>query len=175
MCSCSGKSSKKRQAKKRHAQAERAERCFNRGDYACAMQALEKALKEAPKSAKLWNRLGMASRHRYYQTGDEDFRDQELEAFKKAVKLAPGSARIQINFGTTSWQLGRRKAAAQAYRQALKLQPQHPDATLIRERIQRADQDAQEEDDDSTEDRKLKPIRRAGPPRRPMARPRPMQ
>ena len=83
------------------------------------MQALRKVLESRPSDAMVLNQLAMAARLRYYQSGDMDFRDQELEALRKAVKLAPKLETIQVNYGTTAWELGMRKEAARAYERAL--------------------------------------------------------
>ncbi len=125
----------------------RAMACFVRGDYACAMEGLGKVVKSRPKDAELLNRFAVAARMRYYQTGDMDFRDQELESFRKAVGLAPSVAHIQINLGTTAWELGMRKEAAKAYRRGLELSPKHPDVALIRARIKRSTVEVEDEEE----------------------------
>jgi len=125
----------------------RAQGCFLQGDYACAMQGLRTVLKSRPGDAELQNRFAVAARMRYYQSGDMDYRDQELEALRKAVRLAPSVAHIQINFGTTAWELGLRKEAARAYQRGLELAPKHPDAVLMRVRIKRSTVSVEDEDE----------------------------
>ena len=125
---------------------QRASQCFLQGDYACAMEGLRKVLKSRPDDATVLNQFAVAARLRYYQSGDMDFRDQELEALRKAVKLAPKAAHIQVNFGTTAWELGMRKEAAKAYQRALELHPSHPDAPLIRDRIKRSTVEVEDEE-----------------------------
>ena len=129
-------------------QRARAERCFGTGDYGCAMEALRRVLKIRPKDATLLNLFAMAARHRYYQSGDADFRDQELEALRKAIKLAPQEATIHINFGTTCWELGIRREAAESYRKALALHPEHPDASLMKDRINRSTKEVEDEQEE---------------------------
>jgi tetratricopeptide (TPR) repeat protein len=123
----------------------RARVCYTRGDYGCAMEALQAVLKSRPTDPELLNRFAVAARLRYYQTGDMDYRDQELEALRKAVKLLPSAAHIQVNFGTTAWELGMRKEAAKAYLRALELVPKHPDAALMRARIERSTVEVEDE------------------------------
>lgn len=124
-----------------------ADKCSAQGDYACAMERLSKVVKSRPADAKLLNRFALAARLRYYQTGEMDFRDQELEALRKAVKLLPSAANIQVNFGTTAWELGMRKEAAKAYQRALELTPKHPDAALMAARIKRSTVEVEDEED----------------------------
>ncbi len=126
--------------------SQRAKACFVQGDYACAMEKLRTVLKSRPDDVVVLNQFAMAARLRYYQSGDMDFRDQELEALRKAVKLAPKAGYVQVNFGTTTWELGMRKEAAKAYQRALELQPKHPDAPLMRTRIKRSTVEVEDED-----------------------------
>ncbi len=123
----------------------RASACFERGDYACAMSSLERLARSGPRRAELLNEFAIVARFRYYQSGDMDFRDQELDALRKAAKLEPRVAHIQVNLGTTAWELGMRKEAAEAYRQALRLEPNHPDAALMRARVQRSTVEVEDE------------------------------
>lgn len=125
----------------------RAGACFSQGDYACAMKALGQVLKSRPSDPELLNQLAMAARMRYYQSGDMDYRDQELEALRKAVKLAPSVAHIQVNFATTAWELGMRKVAAKAYQRGMELWAKHPDAALIRSRIKRSTARVEDEEE----------------------------
>lgn len=144
----------KSKAEKQHAKAQKqsseladkGEECFQRGRYDCALEAFREALKRRKDDAELLNRFAMAARLRYYQSGDEDFRDQELEALKKAVKLAPRLAHVQVNFGTTCWEMSLRREAARAYQQALELAPKHPDAAIMRDRIKRSTTEVEDEE-----------------------------
>ncbi|MFH2008240.1 MAG: hypothetical protein ABI333_16775 [bacterium] len=120
--------------------------CFERGEYGCAMEALRVVLQKRSTDPLLLNRFAVAARLRYYQSGDEDYRDQELEALRKAAKLLPGSAVVQVNVGTTCWEMGLRREAARAYRRALELKPKHADAALIRERIAHSTKEVEEEE-----------------------------
>ncbi|MDY0001198.1 MAG: hypothetical protein RBU30_07890 [Polyangia bacterium] len=80
----------------------------------------------------------MSSRLRFYVTGDADYRDQELDALRRAAKLPGASAQVQVNLGTVCWEMGLREEATEAYKAALARTPSHPDAQLMRERIQRS-------------------------------------
>jgi tetratricopeptide (TPR) repeat protein len=125
----------------------RAAVCFGQGDYACAMDGLQKVLKSRSGDPELLNRFAMAARMRYYQSGDMDYRDQELLALRKAIKLSPQRAHIQVNFATTAWELGMRKEAAKAYTRGLEMWPKHPDAALIRSRIKRSTVEVEDEEE----------------------------
>ncbi len=124
-----------------------AERCFDQGRYDCAMETFRKALKKNPEDPDLLNRFAVAARLRYYVTGEADFRDQELVALRKAAKAAPRHTSIQVNFGTTCWEMGLRREAAQAYQRALALEPSHPDAALMRARIKRSTKQVEQEEE----------------------------
>lgn len=123
----------------------KAEACLAEGRYDCAMEAYAAALKKRPGAAELLNHFAMAARLRYYVTGEADYRDQELDALRRAAKASPGAAPVQVNLGTTCWELGLHREAAEAYRAALKLAPDHPDAPLLRARIQRAPEAEEDE------------------------------
>jgi tetratricopeptide (TPR) repeat protein len=123
------------------------EACFAEGRYDCSMEAFAAAAQRQPRRAELWNRFAISARLRYYVTGEADFRDQELEALRRAAKLPSRSEHVQVNLGTACWEMGLREEAAQAYRAALLRAPSHPDATLMRARIQRSTRE-----DDSTEE-----------------------
>ena len=89
----------------------------------------------------------MSARLRYYVTGEADYRDQELEALRRAAKLAGPDVHVLSNLGTVCWEMGLREEAAQAYRTALKLGPTHPDAELMRARIERSKVEEESEED----------------------------
>jgi tetratricopeptide (TPR) repeat protein len=102
------------------------------------MDAYAEAAKRQPHRPGLWNRFAMSSRLRFYVTGDADYRDQELDALRRAAKLPGASAQVQVNLGTVCWEMGLREEATEAYKAALARTPSHPDAQLMRERIQRS-------------------------------------
>jgi len=130
---------------KRSALTERAEACFDKGRYDCAMESYAKLLKKRPTDPELLNRFGISARLRFYVTGEADFRDQELGALRKAARRAPRRTHIQVNFGTTCWEMGLRSESVAAYERALTLEPGHPDAALMRERIKRSTKEVEEE------------------------------
>jgi hypothetical protein len=55
-------------------------------------------------------------------------------------------AHVQVNFGTTCWEMGLRREAAKAYAQALELEPKHPDAAIMRDRIRRSTTEVEDEE-----------------------------
>ena len=55
--------------------------------YDQAIATFKKALKEEPKSAALYNLLGMAYRFKYNQVRNQKLKQQEIAAFKKATRV----------------------------------------------------------------------------------------
>jgi tetratricopeptide (TPR) repeat protein len=140
---CGDEESAKKQQAQRAAHRARAEACFDQGRYGCAMKAFRAALATRPKDPALLNRFAMAARLRYYVTGEADYRDQELVALRRAVAHAPDQPTLLVNFATTCYELGRWPRAAWAYRRALRIEPNHPDAALMRRRIKRSAAEAE--------------------------------
>lgn len=112
---------------------------FRTGDFDTAMEEYRTACREQPKSAEAHNYLGMALRYKYHETGDDTFRQEEVDAFTRAVELKNDWWVAQINLATTLWEMGNRKRASKYYENGLKLKPDHPDATAIKRRIATAD------------------------------------
>jgi Flp pilus assembly protein TadD len=140
---CSGREARRRAAAAVSvaSHVRRADACHEVGDYAGAMAELRAALRSRPGDPELLGRFALAARLRFYQTGEDDYRDQELDALRRAVKAQEASATLQVDLGTALWESGRRRDAGQAYRRALELEPGHPDAAILKERIARAKED----------------------------------
>ncbi len=138
ICSCSeSKKKKKAEAAKNH--IKKGLSAFRTGDFDTAMEEYRTACREQPKSAEAHNYLGMALRYKYHETGDDTFRQEEVDAFTRAVELKNDWWVAQINLATTLWEMGNRKRALKHYEKGLKLKPDHPDATAIKRRIATAD------------------------------------
>jgi Flp pilus assembly protein TadD len=148
LASCARGDGPRRAADRARVEQAEAAACLGRGDYACALARLRAAVALVPGDAVLWNQLGVAARLRFYQTGEDDYRDQELDALKRALKLDARSVDVLVNLGTTCWELGLRKEAAQAYGKAISLRPDHPDVLLMRERMSRSKQEVEADDEE---------------------------
>ena len=137
--SCNGEGEKKKKAKKAKKHLEKGLTAFQSGDFDLALEEYRAACKQHPKSSKAHNYLGMALRYKFYETGDNTYRQEEAEAFEKAVKLQKDWWVPRINLATTLWETGKRQGAAEHYKKGLELRPKHPDAEAIKRRIAGAD------------------------------------
>lgn len=125
---------------------ERGDLLMNRRAYVAAANAYN----EAPKSAAVWNKMGIAWHHmrairearKDYQKaltlnpsypdainnlaatyfGDGDFK-KAIGLYERALKLSPNSAVVLANLGTADFALGRTKQGADAYRAAFAADP----------------------------------------------------
>jgi predicted TPR repeat methyltransferase len=90
----------------------------NQGQTDTAQQMLQDVLKKLPNHAEAWFRLGQI----------HAFRDEvkpAIQAFKRAVGLAPQAPEGHVHLGNTYLRLGRVSQAQQAYRDGLKLHPSY--------------------------------------------------
>ena len=62
---------------------------FQKGDYDSAIQKYSEVLEVDPGNPIGYNLLGMAYRFKFNQTDTQEYKDKEIEAFKKAVELDP--------------------------------------------------------------------------------------
>jgi Flp pilus assembly protein TadD len=113
-------------------------KAFKQGDLDEALSKYRKAVGARPKWDKAHNLLGMALRYKYYETGDSSYRDEEVAAFRRAVKLNPNGPVARVNLATSLWQMGRLKEAARHYGEVLRKQPDHPDARAMKRRVDTA-------------------------------------
>jgi tetratricopeptide (TPR) repeat protein len=125
---------------------ERGDLLMNRHAYVAAASAYN----EAPKSAAVWNKMGIAWHHmrairvarKDYQKalaldpnypdamnnlaatyfGDGDFK-KAIGLYERALQLSPNSAVVLANLGTADFALGRTKQGADAYRAAFAADP----------------------------------------------------
>ena len=95
------------------------------------IEKYKKGLQKEPRSAVGYNYLGMAYRCKYSQLRSLEWRQREIEAFKKAIELDPNFYLPYINLGTTYDDMGNRKEAALYFRKALEIFPEHPSRELI--------------------------------------------
>lgn len=111
---------------------------FAEGDYEKAIECYKAGLEKEPSSSAGYNLLGMAYRFHYNQTGSTKYRQQEIEAFKKAIELDPNNPVPLVNVGSTLFYLGEKKEAAGYLERALAVYPDHPDRGGIEEMIREA-------------------------------------
>jgi len=115
--------------------------------YDQAIATLNQALKEEPKSATVYNLLGMAYRFKYNQVRNQELKQQEIAAFKKAIQqeiaafkkaieIDPNYWVALINLGATYYYQGEKAKAAPLFKKALALNPQHPEKAQLEKMIQ---------------------------------------
>ena len=98
-----------------------------------AIKKYKKGLRREPRSAVGYNYLGMAYGFKYEQLRSLDWREKEIEAFKKAIELDPNYFLPYWNLGQTYYAMGNFKEAARHLKKALEIYPEHPS----RERIEK--------------------------------------
>ncbi len=62
---------------------------FQEGKFDSAIQYDNEALKVDPNNFVGYNLLGMAYRFKFNQTGTQEYKDKEIESFKKAIEFEP--------------------------------------------------------------------------------------
>ncbi len=112
---------------------------FQSGDYAAAAEAYRNAVSEDPDDAVAWNLLGMAYRFEFNETGNPDFRNREIDAFRRAVKLAPQMVMALKNLTASLYYSGDRVGAAEVAKQVLNLNPEDPEKETLTRWIREAD------------------------------------
>jgi tetratricopeptide (TPR) repeat protein len=100
------------------AQARRASRLLRQGEVAAGVALLERAVRDYPHSAALWQALGRAliRAERY---------PQAEAALARAARLAPDRAEAAFYLGVAAYQRGDRGSAATHFERATRLRPDH--------------------------------------------------
>jgi len=106
-------------------QKKRGDAAFDRGDFAGAIAAYDKALRANPRDAVTATRKGWA----HIERGDNS---GAVKAFRKALGIAPGRAEPHYGLGLAYQSLGRADAAREEYEQYLRIQPDGRDAAEVR-------------------------------------------
>jgi len=101
-----------------------------------AIDSFKKAIALEPKSAVIYNYLGMAYRFKYNQVRNQELKQQEIAAFKKASDIDPNYWVALINLGATYYFMGEKAKAAPLFKKALQLNPQHPEKAQLEKMIQ---------------------------------------
>ncbi len=128
--------------KKNKSRAQQAEITFQEGtvllrdkQFDDALEKVQSGLEKDPNSASGYNLLGLAYRGKFNQTKEPKWREKELEAFLKALELAPSFWKAMINLGFTYYQEGKQKEAALLFQKAIELNPLHPDRKKLEQII----------------------------------------
>ncbi len=104
---------------------------FQQGKYNDAILKYQQALQQDPSNAVGYNLLGMAYRFRFNQSGAQEFKDKEIEAFKKAIKIDPKFWVAYKNISGSLYFQGRKKEAVPYLQKALELQPNDPEKSTL--------------------------------------------
>ena len=107
-----------------------------KGAYDEAIKQYKKGLRREPRSAVGYNYLGMAYGFKYEQLRSLDWREKEIEAFKKAIELDPNYFLPYWNLGQTYYAMGNFKEATRLLKKALEIFPEHPSRERIEQMIE---------------------------------------
>ena len=110
-------------------------KCIEQGQYDKAIEFYQRGIKVEPKSAMGYNLLGMAYRFKFNQTGEQKWREMEIESFRKAIEIAPDFAVALINLGATYYYSGEKGKAVPYFKHALEVYPEQPEAEKISQMI----------------------------------------
>jgi cytochrome c-type biogenesis protein CcmH/NrfG len=108
---------------------------FQQQKYDEAIASYEKAIKLEPKAATAYNMIGMAYRFKYNRLGAPELRQKEMAAFQKAVEIDPKNWVAMINLATDYYADGEKGKAADLFKKALELNPDHPEKAQIEKMI----------------------------------------
>lgn len=104
---------------------------FQKGNYDSAIQKYNEALQIDPNNAIAHNLLGMAYRFKSNQTGTQEFKEKEIEYFKKSIDLDPKYWVAYKNLAASLYYQNRKKEAVPYLEKALELQPNDPEKSLL--------------------------------------------
>jgi tetratricopeptide (TPR) repeat protein len=104
---------------------------FQQGKYIDAIQKYQDGLQLDTTNTVGYNLLGMAYRFRFNQSGAQEFKDKEIDAFKKAITLDPKYWVAYKNVAASLYFQDRKKEAIPYITKALELQPNDPEKNLL--------------------------------------------
>src|SRR3989338_7859018 len=84
---------------------------FQQGNFDLAIQKYSEAVQIQPNNPIAYNLLGMAYRFKFNQTGAQEYKDKEIETFKKAVELDPKYWVAYKNLAASLYYQDRKKEA----------------------------------------------------------------
>jgi tetratricopeptide (TPR) repeat protein len=108
---------------------------FQQQNYDQAIENYEKAIAMGTKSPGAYNMLGLAYRFKHQQTKEPRLQENEIISFQKALDIDPKNWAAMINLGNTYYSRGEKIKAATWFRQALALNPNHPEKAKIEKMI----------------------------------------
>jgi tetratricopeptide (TPR) repeat protein len=112
-----------------------------KGKYDEAIRKYKKGLQREPRSAVGYNYLGIAYRYKYEQLRSLNWREKEIEAFKKAIELDSNFYLPHINLGKTYYDMGNLKEATLYFKKGLEIFPEHPSRELIEQMIREGERE----------------------------------
>lgn len=104
---------------------------FQQGKYDQAIGKYQSALEKDPQNAIGYNLLGMAYRFKFNQSGAQEFKDKEIESFKKAIEIDSKYWAAYKNLSASLYYQGRKKEAVPYLEKALELQPNDPEKGIL--------------------------------------------
>lgn len=104
---------------------------FQKGNYDSAIRKYSEALKIDSGNSIGHNLLGMAYRFKFNQTGAQEFKEKEIESFKKAIELDPKYWVAYKNLSASLYYQNRKKEAVPYLEKALDLQPNDPEKSIL--------------------------------------------
>jgi len=119
-----GETAKEDAVADRHMQ--RGVECLQSGELDCAVKELEMA-GDRHATSDAFNYLGMTYRMKYNNTALGEWKDKEIEAFKRAIELDDQNVIAVKNLGATYYYMGEKAKAADLFERALELNPYDPE------------------------------------------------
>jgi tetratricopeptide (TPR) repeat protein len=110
------------------------------GKYNDAIRKYQEGILIDPNNAVAYNLLGMAYRFRFNQSGAQEFKDKEIEAFRKAISVDPKFWTAYKNLSASLYYQGRKKDAVPYLERSLELQPNDPEKQLLLQWIEEGKQ-----------------------------------
>ena len=107
------------------------DRHFQAEEYEVAAREYRAGLALEPARAEAWNRLGMACRLQFNTSRRSMWKDQEIAAFRRAVKADSTYWAAYVNLGASLYYLGQPREAAPYLRRGLELYPENPDRAAL--------------------------------------------
>lgn len=128
--------------------ARKANEAYRSGDYETAVSLYQSAIEQNPNDARLHFNLATV----YSTMGEQEKALETYETFKQLSDSAPEQSRADYNAGTMFSQAEMYDEALNHFREALKRNPNDPDAKYNYEMALRKQQEQQQEDEQNQDD-----------------------